>query len=153
MGVKLPVPTTRLAHLEYHHPAKNVNSPSVGDVARVNTVVPRNHLIRASAAQPFASYSRPSFEGGNGLSLYSGGPPSLAPTWLGSSRGPFSSAGSSSKMPVFSTPTPAPHRSPKPTRLDSMITVCTVRPEGYCNPSEDGFDKLDRLEAAWATRK
>ena len=117
-------------------PCTNVNSPTVGDVARVNTVVPRHHLIRTSAAPPFASYSRPSFEGGNGLSFYSGGP---------------LSAGSSSEMSVFSIP--APHRSAKLARLDSMITVCTVRPEGYCTPSEDGFDKLDRLEAAWATRK
>ena len=116
-----------------------------------NTVVPRHHFVGASAAPPFASYSRPLFQERIGHSFYSGGPPSLTPPGLGSSFGPFSSAGSSSETSVFSIP--ASHRLATPTRLDSTITVCTVRPEGYCNPSNDGFDKLDRLEAAWATRK
>ena len=114
------------------------------------TVVPRHHFVEASAAPPFASYSRPLFEDIIGHSFYSG-PPSLAQTGLRSSCGSFSSAGSSSETSVFSIP--ASHRLAKPsTGLDST-TVCAVRPEGCCIPSDDGFDRLDRLETAWATRR
>ena len=62
---------------------------------------------------------------------------------LGGTPGPFSSV--LARL--------ASHRLAKlSTRLDPT-TVCAVQPEGHCNPLDDGFAKLERLEAAWAARE
>ena len=112
-----------------------------------DTAAMRHHSVRASAVPPFARYPRPLLEADR--SFFSG-PLSLAPTGLGGT-GPFGSADPSSKMSMLSRL--ASHRLAKPSvRLDPT-TGCAVKPEGHCNPLDDGFSKLERLEAAWAARE
>ena len=133
-------------------PSNGVNSNQALayiDIPGHNTAAPRHHFVRASAAPPFANRSRPLLEERTGDS-FSIGPLSLAPTGLGGTSGPFSSAGSSSKMSMLSRL--ASHRLAKPSTGLDPTTVCAVKPEGHCNPMEDGFSKLERLEAAWAAR-